>query len=328
MNTTHQAVEAADSRCFAADGVTPTFTAPGLPIMVAATAFNKLYSQRAITHDVAAEVGIPESELLDLLMRDPELCQLGTYQRAAVPGESASGITIAVDPMVLKIVRAVEARAASRSPAQAGVRTERFRHIDVSKPSAGVAGGVDASPLPTGFVARHADRSKTDTTASMAGDASRGQDSFHVANAETRGVQASDSRAYTDAQLAAGVEALGICRGMGIPLSDETVAGIVYDYMTAAGPKRPLTIYMDEDPIDVEQFYRAKGFEKLPATPTMTGQEIRDCGWKKQHDRQMFIDHGNTGKQFQPIGTTEAVILVDGMRFVSIPAATWEGGRQ
>jgi hypothetical protein len=151
---------------------------------------------------------------------------------------------------------------------------------------------------PVGFVARHADRSKTDTTTSVA-DSSR--------------VQASNARVYTDAQLAAGVEALGICRDMGIPLSDETVAGIVYDYMTAAGPKRPLTIYMDEDPID----------EKLPATPTMTGQEIRDCGWKKQHEYQMFIDHGNTGVPFEPIGTTRAIVLVDGMRFISIPPATW-----
>lgn len=128
---------------------------------------------------------------------------------------------------------------------------------------------------------------------------------------------------YTDEQLAAGVKALEFCRSRGIPLSDETVAGIVYDYMTAAGPKRPLTIYMDEDPIDVEQFYRAKGFEKLPATPTMTGQEIRDCGWKKQHEYQMFIDHGNTGVPFEPIGTTQAIVLVDGMRFISIPPATW-----
>lgn len=129
--------------------------------------------------------------------------------------------------------------------------------------------------------------------------------------------------AYTNEQLAAGVKALEFCRSRGIPLSDETVVGIVYDYMTAAGPKRPLTIYLDEDPIDVEQFYRAKGFEKLPATPTMTGQEIRDCGWKKQHEYQMFIDHGNTGVPFEPIGTTRAIVLVDGMRFISIPPATW-----
>lgn len=205
----------------------------------------------------------------------------------------------------------------------------RQRHLDLLQDVLDAkdvmrAAGIGQCDFPTMFKEFAASRS-----AGVAGgvDASRGQDSFHVANAESGPVQASDSRAYTDAQLTAGVEALGICRGMGIPLSDETVAGVVYDYMTAAGPKRPLTIYMDEDPIDVEQFYRAKGFEKLPATPTMTGQEIRDCGWKKQHDNQMFIDHGNTGKQFQPIGTTEAVILVNGMRFVSIPAATWGGGR-
>lgn len=181
--------------------------------------------------------------------------------------------------------------------------------------------GVGAIPF-AGFVARHADRSKTDTTTSVAVDASREQIQDHLAVADSRRVQASNSRVYTDAQLAAGVEALGICRGMGIPLSDETVAGVVYDYMTAAGPKRPLTIYMDEDPIDVEQFYRSKGFERMPATPTMTGAEIRDCGWKKQYERQMFIDHGNTGIPFEPIGTTQAVILMDGMRFVSIPPAT------
>lgn len=152
-------------------------------------------------------------------------------------------------------------------------------------------------------------------------EVARPENSFHAANAESGPVQASDSRAYTDAQLTAGVEALGICRGMGIPLSDETVAGVVYDYMTAAGPKRPLTIYMDEEPIDVEQFYRAKGFEKLPPTPTMTGQEVRDCGWKKQHDRPLYIDHGNTGTPFELIGVSQAVALVDGMRFVCIPHA-------
>lgn len=125
---------------------------------------------------------------------------------------------------------------------------------------------------------------------------------------------------YTDAQLAAGVTALELCRSRGIPLSDETVAGIVYDHMTAAAPQRPLTIYLDEEPIDVAQFYRAKDFEKLPKTPTMSGAEIRACGWKK-NDYPMFIDFGNTGKPFEPVGDANAVPLVHGMRFVCIPPA-------
>lgn len=217
--------------------------------------------------------------------RDPENCHRNYCQREKVCAESA-------------------ASAPATQPAGAGVLVGREQDsFHVANAETKGVQGVG----PVGFVARHADRSKTDTTTSVA-DSSR--------------VQASNARVYTDAQLAAGVEALGICRDMGIPLSDETVAGIVYDYMTAEGPKRPLTIYMDEDPIDVEQFYRAKGFERMPATPTMTGAEIRDCGWKKQYERQMFIDHGNTGIPFEPIGTTQAVILMDGMRFVSIPPAT------
>lgn len=126
---------------------------------------------------------------------------------------------------------------------------------------------------------------------------------------------------YTNEQLAAGVKALGFCRSRGIPLSDETVAGIVYDHMAAAGPRPPLTIYIDGDAIDVEQFYRAKGFERLPANPTMTGAEIRACGWKK-NDYPMFIDFGNTGVNFETVGETTAVQLVHGMHFVCIPHAT------
>ncbi|MES1979597.1 MAG: hypothetical protein V4451_16265 [Pseudomonadota bacterium] len=77
-------------------------------------------------------------------------------------------------------------------------------------------------------------------------------------------------------------------------------------------------IYLDTDPIDVAQFYRSKGFQHLPPTPTMTGAEIRACGWKK-NNYQMYIDV----TPMVPVGDTESIPLEDGMKFFCIPPATW-----
>jgi hypothetical protein len=85
---------------------------------------------------------------------------------------------------------------------------------------------------------------------------------------------------------------------------------------TAAGS---FTIFLDGDTIDVSQFYRAKGFECLPPTVTMTGAEIRACGWKK-NDYLMYIDYGD-GIPFKPVGDTTAIVLENGMRFVCVPRA-------
>ncbi len=82
--------------------------------------------------------------------------------------------------------------------------------------------------------------------------------------------------------------------------------------------KPKCVIYLETDPIDVAQFYRAKGFQHLPPTPTMTGAEIRACGWKK-NNYQMYIDV----TPMQPVGDTEAIPLKSGMKFFCIPEANW-----
>lgn len=85
-------------------------------------------------------------------------------------------------------------------------------------------------------------------------------------------------------------------------------------------PIAALTIYLDEDAIDVGQFYRAKGFKNLPPTPTMSGAEIRACGWKK-NNYQMYLIPPD-GEPSIPVGDAQAIHLIDGMRFWCIPPAT------
>lgn len=60
MTTTTQAVGAA----FAADGVTPTYTAPGLPIMVSAVEFNRVHSElAALRTELARPQEVTDAEI-------------------------------------------------------------------------------------------------------------------------------------------------------------------------------------------------------------------------------------------------------------------------
>lgn len=88
--------------------------------------------------------------------------------------------------------------------------------------------GANGSPLKFG------DKLYTHPVVAGGSEVARPENSFHAVNAESGSAQGVEPATYTDAQLAAGVTALEFCRSRGIPLSDETVAGIIYDYMTAA----------------------------------------------------------------------------------------------
>lgn len=65
MNST----DGLDGKCFAADGVTPTYTASGLPIMVSAAEFNRVYSELAALRATPATAAEPENIYAELLQQ-------------------------------------------------------------------------------------------------------------------------------------------------------------------------------------------------------------------------------------------------------------------
>lgn len=82
-----------------------------------------------------------------------------------------------------------------------------------------------------------------------------------------------------------------------------------------------MRIQIDRETFDVfESFYRPRGFKELPPGPTATGEEIRrigDCVASARIDA-LYPD----GRE-RPVADREAVALVDGMAFISVPTATY-----
>ena len=76
-----------------------------------------------------------------------------------------------------------------------------------------------------------------------------------------------------------------------------------------------MKIYCDNVEIDVTTEYKNRGFSELPSTITMPAYEIL-CASKAPANRGLW--HGN-----RKIENNESVILSDGMKFLSVPPATY-----
>lgn len=83
------------------------------------------------------------------------------------------------------------------------------------------------------------------------------------------------------------------------------------------GNRLDITIRVDGEPINVLEFYQRQGFGRLPATPTMSGLQIK-AEARIDPSRGMWLSPA-VGHDAE-ISDNEAVALTDGMEFYTVAA--------
>lgn len=84
-----------------------------------------------------------------------------------------------------------------------------------------------------------------------------------------------------------------------------------------------ITVYVDRTAINVLQHYQRKGFTRLPATPTMTGAELKACVPGFNPSYELHLQRGSYLRDDPFVADCEALALTEGMHFYSVAPASY-----